>query len=47
MQYELQQQGFDFAYDKTLYDRLKQGDSSAVNGHLKADLNYQYKLVRC
>jgi hypothetical protein len=23
-----------------------QGDSAAVVGHLKADLNYQYKLVR-
>mmetsp|Transcript_15652 Transcript_15652/g.30903 ORF Transcript_15652/g.30903 Transcript_15652/m.30903 type:complete len:533 (-) Transcript_15652:197-1795(-) len=45
-EYELQQQGFDFCYDKTLYDRLKQGDSAAVVGHLKADLNYQYKLVR-
>uniref|UniRef100_A0A6T8GFN1 Glycosyl hydrolase family 13 catalytic domain-containing protein n=1 Tax=Hemiselmis andersenii TaxID=464988 RepID=A0A6T8GFN1_HEMAN len=45
-EYELQQQGFDFCYDKTLYDRLKLGDAGSVVGHLKADLNYQYKLVR-
>lgn len=45
-EYELQQQGFNFCYDKTLYDRLKQGDAGAVIGHLKADLNYQYKLCR-
>ena len=43
---ELQQQGFDFCYDKRLYDRIIEGDASAVRGHLRADLAYQSRLLR-
>lgn len=45
-EYDLHCQGFDFAYDKTLYDRLKELDVGKVKGHLQADRGYQMKLVR-
>ncbi|MCW2524771.1 MAG: 1,4-alpha-glucan-branching enzyme [Frankiales bacterium] len=43
---ELQQQGFDFCYDKRLYDRLLATDATAVRAHLGADLGYQSRLLR-
>lgn len=44
MESTLQEQGFDYAYDKRLYDRLvEQGD---VRGHLLAGLDYQERLIR-
>jgi hypothetical protein len=43
---ELQQQGFDFCYDKELYDRLKHETAEGVSLHLLADPAYQGKLVR-
>lgn len=46
LEWELQQQGFDFCYDKKLYDRLEHGQVDAVRGHLYADLAYQERLVR-
>jgi hypothetical protein len=46
MEYTLQQQGFDYCYDKRLYDRLAHEDASAVRGHLLADLGYQERLLR-
>ena len=46
MEWELQQQGFDFCYDKRLYDRLFHGDVQNIKIHLDADWNYQSKLVR-
>jgi Alpha amylase, catalytic domain len=46
MEWQLQQQGFDFCYDKKLYDRLEHGDAESVRLHLCADLNYQGRLVR-
>ncbi|POX49881.1 alpha-amylase [Streptomyces sp. Ru71] len=46
MEYLLQQQGFDHAYDKRLYDRLVHEDAEQVRAHLRADLGYQRGLVR-
>jgi hypothetical protein len=46
MEWELQQQGFDYTYDKHLLDRLKNETPRAINAHLRADLDYQNKLVR-
>ncbi len=46
MEWELQQQGFNFCYDKRLYDRILDGDASAVRDHLGADLGYQSRLLR-
>lgn len=46
LEWELQQQGFDYCYDKKLYDRLEHGPASAVRGHLQAEMAYQERLVR-
>ncbi len=40
------QQGFDYAYDKRLYDRLRAAAARPVRDHLKADLDYQTRLAR-
>ncbi len=45
-EWDLQQLGFDYCYDKRLYDRLQQGDVGAVSAHLDADPAYQQRLVR-
>ncbi len=46
MEWTLQQQGFDYAYDKRLYDRLREGKVGAVREHFRADIEYQNKLAR-
>jgi Alpha amylase, catalytic domain len=46
LEWELQQQGFDFCYDKRLYDRLEHDDAESVRLHLCANLAYQAKLLR-
>jgi hypothetical protein len=46
LEYALQQQGFDYCYDKRLYDRLVHEGPDSVNGHLSGDTGYQQKLVR-
>ena len=46
MEWTLQQQGFDYAYDKRLYDRITGDYPRAVREHLHAGLDYQDKLVR-
>ena len=40
------QQGFDYAYDKRLYDRLREGHARPVREHLCAGLDYQNRLAR-
>ncbi len=45
-EWELQQQGFSFCYDKRLYDRMLEQHPPAVRGHLMADLGYQSRLLR-
>jgi hypothetical protein len=46
MESTLQQQGFDLCYDKRLYDRLVHDPPDSVRGHLRADGNYQQRLIR-
>lgn len=46
LEWDLQQLGFDFTYDKKLLDRLKDGTPASIRDHLKADMGYQYKSVR-
>src|SRR6185369_317952 len=46
LEWELQQQGFDFCYDKRLYDRLEHENAESVRLHLCADLGYQERLLR-
>jgi len=42
----MQQQGFDYAYDKRLYDLLCEGHARAVREHFYAGTDYQDKLAR-
>jgi len=42
----LQQQGFDYTYDKRLYDRLRAPDAGPIIDHLRADPEYQRRSVR-
>ena len=46
LEWELQQQGFDFCYDKKLYDRMEHSNAEDIRLHLCADLAYQAKLLR-
>ena len=46
LEWQLQQLGFDYCYDKRLYDRLVHDDAESVRLHLLADVSYQNKLVR-
>lgn len=46
LEWELQQQGFDFCYDKRLYDRLEHEKAESVRLHLSAEPGYQNKLLR-
>jgi hypothetical protein len=46
MEWDLQQQGFGFCYDKRLYDRILTGDVPSVRQHLLADIGYQSRLMR-
>ena len=41
LEWALQQQGFDFCYDKRLYDRLVAGEVGQIRAHLSADRQYQ------
>lgn len=44
--WRLQQLGFDYTYDKELYDRLMYGSAHYIQSHLLAEEGYQKKLVR-
>lgn len=46
LEWTLQQQGFDYTYDKRLYDRLREGHTRPVREHLHADFPYQEKMAR-
>jgi hypothetical protein len=46
LEWTLQQQGFDYTYDKRLYDRLMQGEARPVHDHLLAGLDFQDHLAR-
>jgi hypothetical protein len=46
LEWTMQQQGFDYAYDKRLYDRLRDGHARPVREHFHAGLDYQNKLAR-
>jgi glycosidase len=46
LEWTMQQQGFDYAYDKRLYDRLRDGHARPVREHFHAGLDYQDHLAR-
>jgi hypothetical protein len=46
LEWTMLQQGFDYAYDKRLYDRLREGHARPVREHLFAGLDFQNRLAR-
>jgi hypothetical protein len=46
LEWALQQQGFNYCYDKRLYDRILHGPAEQVRLHLLAEDAYQHGLVR-
>ncbi|MCF8241648.1 MAG: glycosidase [Melioribacteraceae bacterium] len=46
LEWELQQLGFNYTYDKKLTDRLKGWDVPSIHDHLHAEYDYQIKSVR-
>jgi glycosidase len=46
LEWALQQQGFNYCYDKRLYDRILHGPAEQVRLHLLADDHYQHGLLR-
>jgi hypothetical protein len=46
MEWALQCQGFDYTYDKRLYDRLRELRARPVRDHLAADLVFQNRTAR-
>lgn len=46
LEWTMLQLGFDYAYDKRLYDRLREGHARPVREHLYAGLDYQNRLAR-
>ncbi|MCK9219042.1 MAG: alpha-amylase family glycosyl hydrolase [Bacteroidales bacterium] len=46
MEWNLQQQGFDYCYDKRLYDRLESRNPATILQHISAPLDFQSKLLR-
>jgi hypothetical protein len=46
LEWTLQQQGFNYTYDKRLYDRLLLGKARPLRDHFRADLTYQRRSAR-
>jgi glycosidase len=46
LEWVLQQQGFDYTYDKRLYDRLRSAAAAPVRDHLRAPLDFQKRSAR-
>jgi hypothetical protein len=46
LEWTLQQQGFDYTYDKRLYDRLEHGHARPAREHLMAGLDFQDRMAR-
>ncbi|HXK02059.1 MAG TPA: alpha-amylase family glycosyl hydrolase [Verrucomicrobiae bacterium] len=46
LEWTLQQEGFDYTYDKRLYDRLREGHARPVRDHFRADMDYQRRSAR-
>lgn len=46
LEWTMLQQGFDYAYDKRLYDRLKEGHARPVREHFFAGPDYQSRMAR-
>ena len=46
LEWDLLQLGFDYCYDKRLYDRLVHDEPEAIRRHLHADHDYQQHMLR-
>jgi glycosidase len=46
LEWDLQQLGFDYCYDKRLLDLLEHGNAESVRQHLTSGLDFQNRLVR-
>ncbi len=46
LEWEVQEMGFDYTYDKILYDRLRFSSSQDIKGHLGAEHLYQMRSMR-
>jgi len=46
LEWDLLQLGFDYCYDKKLYDRLIHENAGSIRQHLEADFKYQEQLMR-
>lgn len=46
LEWTLQQQGFNYTYDKRLYDRLREQHAVPVGEHFRANLEYQQRSAR-
>ena len=46
LEWTLQQQGFDYTYDKRLYDRLRDRHARPVRDHFRAHMEFQQKSAR-
>jgi len=46
LEWTMQQQGFNYTYDKKLYDRLHEAHARPAREHLLAGLDYQSKMAR-
>ncbi len=45
-EFDMLMQGFDYCYDKTLYDRVMSGDIEKLRAHLTASIEFQRRMVR-
>ena len=46
LEWEVQEMGFDYTYDKVLYDRLRFSSPQDIKGHLEAEHLYQMRSMR-
>lgn len=46
LEWEIQEMGFDYTYDKVLYDRLRFSTPEDIKGHLRAEHLYQMRSIR-
>ena len=46
LEWQLQQQGCDYCYDKKFFDRATHGTAESIRQHLLADSGYQERLIR-
>ncbi|MDR1941410.1 MAG: hypothetical protein LBQ47_03710 [Endomicrobium sp.] len=46
LEWEIQEMGFDYTYDKILYDRLLLSNAQDIQGHLNAEHLYQKRSIR-